>query len=265
MVTERNMMRISKIALAASAALALTIGMAQAQEKKLTIATEGAYPPYNNLTPDGKLVGFDVDIANALCDEMKVKCEIVAQEWDGMIPALQAGKFDAIIAQMSITPERKQKIDFSKKYINTPAVIAAPKDTDIKGVTKADLAGKTIGVQGSTIHYNYAEKVFTDSTVKSYPSAEEYKLDIINGRVDAVSDDLVSIQGWLDTPDGACCKIVGTIPNMPEIHGEGAGVGVRKGETALADQFTTAIAAIRANGKYKEINDKYFKFDVYGD
>lgn len=259
-------MKIStRIALAASAALALTIGAAQAQEKTLKIASEGAYPPFNSLTTDGKLVGFDIDIANALCDEMKVKCEIVAQEWDGMIPALQAGKFDAIIAQMSITPERMEKIDFSKKYINTPAVIAGAKDSDIKGVTKEDLAGKTIGVQGSTIHYNYAEKTFTDSEVKSYPSAEEYKLDMANGRLDAVSDDLVSIQEWLDTADGACCKIIGTIPNMPEIHGEGAGVGVRKGETALADQFTAAIAAIRANGKYKEINDRYFKFDVYGD
>ncbi|CAI2934452.1 ABC transporter substrate-binding protein [Aminobacter sp. P9b] len=254
-----------RIALAASAALALTIGMAQAQEKTIKIATEGAYPPYNNLTSDGKLVGFDVDIANALCDEMKAKCEIVAQEWDGMIPALQAGKFDAIIAQMSITPERKEKIDFSKKYINTPAVIAAAKDSDIKGVTKEDLAGKTIGVQGSTIHYNYAEKVFTDSEIKSYPTAEEYKLDMANGRLDAVSDDAVTMGNWLETADGACCKIVGTIPNMPEIHGDGAGVGVRKGDTALADQFTAAIAAIRANGKYKEINDKYFKFDVYGD
>jgi polar amino acid transport system substrate-binding protein len=242
----------NRIALAATAALALTIGMAQAQEKTIKIATEGAYPPYNNLTSDGKLVGFDVDIANALCEEMTVKCEIVAQEWDGMIPALQASKFDAIIAQMSITPERKEKIDFSKKYINTPAVIAAAKDTDIKGVTKEDLAGKTIGVQ-----------VFTDSTVKSYPTADEYKLDMANGRLDAVSDDAVTLGAWLETADGACCKIVGTIPNMPEIHGDGAGVGVRKGDP-LADQFSAAIDAIRANGKYKEINDKYFKFDAYG-
>ena len=257
-------MGISKrIALAATAALALTIGMAQAQEKTIKIATEGAYPPYNNLTSDGKLVGFDVDIANALCEEMKVKCEIVAQEWDGMIPALQASKFDAIIAQMSITPERKEKIDFSKKYINTPAVIAAAKDSDIKGVTKEDLAGKTIGVATTTTHFNYASKTYTDSTVKGYPSSPEEQADLANGRLDAVSDDAVTLGAWLETADGACCKIVGTIPNMPEIHGDGAGVGVRKGDT-LADQFSAAIEAIRANGKYKEINDKYFKFDVFG-
>jgi polar amino acid transport system substrate-binding protein len=253
-----------RIALAASAAL-LTLGVAQAQEKTLKIGTEGAYPPFNNLTADGKLVGFDVDIAQALCDEMKVKCEFIAQDWDGIIPALQAGKFDAIIASMSITPERLKQVDFTNKYYNTPPAIAAPKDTDIKGVTKEDLAGKTIGVQASTTHFNYSTKTYTDSTIKPYPTAQEYQLDLQNGRLDAVNDDIVVLSQWLDTPDGACCKIVGTIKPVPEIHGEGAGIAIRKGETDLKDQFNAAIVAIRANGKYKEINDKYFKFDVYGD
>src|SRR5437868_13192592 len=166
-------MRIAlRIALAASAAL-LTLGVAQAQEKTLRIGTEGAYPPFNNLTADGKLVGFDIDIAQALCDEMKVKCEFVTQDWDGIIPALQAGKFDAIVASMSITPERAQKVDFTHKYYNTPPAIAAPKDTDIKGVTKEDLAGKTIGVATSTTHFNYSTKTYTDSTIKGYPSSQE--------------------------------------------------------------------------------------------
>ncbi|MFA6157174.1 transporter substrate-binding domain-containing protein, partial [Mesorhizobium sp.] len=143
-------MRIAlRIALAASAAL-LTLGVAQAQEKTLRIGTEGAYPPFNNLTSDGKLVGFDIDIAQALCDQMKVKCTFVAQDWDGIIPALQAGKFDAIVASMSITPERKEKVDFSHKYYNTPSALAVPKDSTLKGVTKEDLAGKTIGVATTT-------------------------------------------------------------------------------------------------------------------
>lgn len=253
-----------RIALAASAAL-LTLGVAQAQEKTLKIGTEGAYPPFNNLTADGKLVGFDVDIAQALCDEMKVKCEFIAQDWDGIIPALQAGKFDAIIASMSITPERLKQVDFTNKYYNTPPAIAAPKDTDIKGVTKEDLAGKTIGVQASTTHFNYSTKTYTDSTIKPYPTAQEYQLDLENGRLDAVNDDIVVLSQWLDTPDGACCKLVGAIKPDVEIHGPGAGIAIRKGEAALKDQFNAAIVAIRANGKYKEINDKYFKFDVYGD
>ncbi|MER8886036.1 ABC transporter substrate-binding protein [Mesorhizobium sp. M0816] len=257
-------MRIAlRIALAASAAL-LMLGVAQAQEKTLRIGTEGAYPPFNNLTADGQLVGFDIDIAKALCDEMKVKCTFVAQDWDGIIPALQAGKFDAIVASMSITPERAEKVDFTHKYYNTPPAIAAPKDTDIKGVTKEDLAGKTIGVQASTTHFNYSTKTYTDSTVKPYPTAQEYQLDLANGRLDAANDDIVVLQQWLDSPDGACCKLVGTIKPVIEIHGPGAGIAVRKGETDLVNQFNAAIDAIRANGKYKEINDKYFKYDVYG-
>lgn len=259
-------MRISKrIAFAASAALlALSVGTAGAQELTLKIGTEGAYPPFNNLTPDGKLEGFDVDIAKALCEEMKAKCEFVTQDWDGIIPALQAGKFDAIIASMSITPERQEKVDFTNKYYHTPPAVVAPKDSDIKGVTKEDLAGKTIGVQGSTTHFNYSEKTYTDSTIKPYPTAQEYQLDLANGRIDAANDDIVVVQQFLETPEGACCKLVGTIKPVPEIHGEGVGIALRKGETELKAKFNAAIDAIRANGKYKEINDKYFSFDAYG-
>ncbi|TGQ72627.1 transporter substrate-binding domain-containing protein [Mesorhizobium sp. M00.F.Ca.ET.186.01.1.1] len=258
-------MRISlRIALAASAAL-LTLGVAQAQEKTLRIGTEGAYPPFNNLTSDGKLVGFDIDIAQALCDQMKVKCTFVAQDWDGIIPALQAGKFDAIVASMSITPERAEKVDFTHKYYNTPSALAAPKDTTLKGVTKEDLAGKTVGVATTTTHFNYASKTYTDSTIKGYPSSPEEQADLANGRLDAIEDDIVVLSQWLDTPDGACCKILGNPSPQPvEIFGPGAGIAVRKGETDLVNQFNAAIDAIRANGKYKEINDKYFKFDVYG-
>jgi polar amino acid transport system substrate-binding protein len=260
-------MQINKrFALALSAAaLALSIGAADAQEKmKLKIGTEGAYPPFNNLTSDGKLEGFDIDIARALCEEMNADCEFVTQDWDGIIPALQAGKFDAIIASMSITPERAEKVDFSNKYYNTPPAIAAPKDTDITGVTTEALAGKTIGVQGSTTHFNFSEATYTDSEIRAYPTAQEYQLDLANGRLDAVNDDIVVISEWLATPEGECCKIVGTITPVEEIHGQGAGIAVRKGETELAEKFNAAIDAIRANGKYKAINEKYFDFDVYG-
>ena len=257
-------MTITKRLILSAAALALSLRVAQAEGMKLKIGTEGAYPPFNNLTSDGKLEGFDIDIARALCEEMKAECEFVTQDWEGIIPALQAGKFDAIIASMSITPERLEKVDFSKKYYNTPPAIAAPKDTTITGVTKEALAGKTIGAQGSTSHSNYAEATFTDSEVKLYPTADEYKLDITNGRLDAINDDIIVLKEFLATPEGACCKIVGTITPDPKVHGEGAGIAVRKGETALADKFSAAIAAIRANGKYKEINDKYFDFDAYG-
>lgn len=243
-------------------ALSLFAGGAMAEEK-LVIGTEGAYPPFNSLEADGSLTGFDIDIAKALCEEMKVTCTFKTNDWDGIIPALQAKKFDAIVASMSITPERLEKVDFSKKYYNTPPAIAVPKDLPAKSVE--DLKGKTIGAQSSTSHANYAEKHMPDSQLKLYPTADEYKLDITNGRIDAVIDDVVVLTQWVKSDAGTCCKILTPLPIDPVINGEGVGIAVRKGETALADRFTKAIAAIRANGTYQKINAKYFDFDVYGD
>jgi polar amino acid transport system substrate-binding protein len=262
-------MRISKyLTIAASAvALALTVGASQSlgQDKVVKIGTEGAYPPFNNLTSDGKLEGFDIDIAVALCEEMQVKCEFVTNDWDGIIPALIAGKFDAIIASMSITEERKEKVDFSEKYYNTPPAIAVPKDSDITEATDEGLAGKILGAQSSTTHSNYAEEKLPSVELRLYPTPDEYKLDIASGRVDAVIDDVVVLSDWLKTDDGACCKILDTLTPDPVINGPGAGIAIRKGEDELRESFTAAIAAIRENGKYKEINDKYFEFDVYGE
>ncbi|MBL4784220.1 MAG: ABC transporter substrate-binding protein [Cohaesibacteraceae bacterium] len=253
---------IKSIAVAATAVFMIA-GAANAGEK-IKIGTEGAYPPFNNLTADGKLVGFDVDIAKALCAEMKVECEFVVQDWDGMIPALINSKFDAVIASMSITEDRLKKVDFSGKYYNTPPAIAVAKDSKIAGVSADDLKGVALGAQSSTTHSNYAEALLSGSDLKLYPSADEYKLDITSGRIDAVIDDVVVLSDWIASEDGACCKILGTLVPDDKINGIGAGIAVRKGETELRDRFTAAIAAIRANGKYKEINDKYFAFDVYG-
>ena len=252
--------------MAAAAAVVLTaIGSAEAKDwSKVLIGTEGAYPPFNNLTADGQLVGFDIDIANALCAEMKVECEFVTSDWDGIIPGLQAGKFDAIIASMSITEERLEKVDFTKKYYNTPPAIAVPKDSPLTGVSDADLAGIALGAQSSTTHSNYAEEKLGSADLRVYPTPDEYKLDVASGRIDAVIDDVVVLSDWLATEDGACCKLLGTLVPDPIINGEGAGIAIRKGEDELKAMFDAAIAAIRANGTYKEINDKYFDFDVYG-
>ncbi|HSM41875.1 MAG TPA: ABC transporter substrate-binding protein [Afifellaceae bacterium] len=249
---------------AAAAMVALAAGVANAEIKKVVIGTEGAYPPFNNMTSDGQLVGFDVDIAKALCEEMKVECEFVTQDWDGIIPALIAGKFDAIIASMSITEERMKVVDFTNKYYNTPPAIAVPKDSELSGVTADDLSGVRIGAQSSTTHSNYAEAKFPDADLQLYPTADEYKLDLANGRIDAAIDDVVVLSEWLATDDGACCKILDTLTPDIEINGPGAGIAIRKGEDELKEMFNKAIDAIRANGKYKEINDKYFEFDVYG-
>ncbi len=260
-------MRISKrLTLAASAAVIALFASsaAMADGEKIVIGTEGAYPPFNVLESDGTLTGFDVDIAKALCEQMKAECTFVAQDWDGIIPGLIAKKYDAIVASMSITAERKEKVDFSKKYYNTPPAIIVPKDSDIKEATPEALAGKTLGAQGSTTHSNYAQAHMKDAEIKMYPTSDEYKLDIANGRIDAAIDDVVVLSEWLKTEEGACCKLLGTLPIDPVINGEGAGIAVRKGDP-LADKFTAAIAAIRASGKYQEINAKYFPFDVYGE
>jgi len=259
-------MRISRrLAMAASAAVfALMAGTAMAEGEKIVIGTEGAYPPFNNLESDGSLTGFDIDIAKALCEEMKAECTFVTQDWDGIIPALISKKFDAIIASMSITAERKEKVDFTNKYYNTPPAIAVPKDSPITEATEDALDGKTLGAQSATTHSNYAEAHMKKSELKLYPTSEEYKLDIVNGRIDGVVDDIVVLSEWLKTADGACCKLLGALPIDPVINGEGAGIAVRKGDDALREKFNAAIDAIRKNGKYKEINDKYFPFDVYG-
>ncbi|URK87614.1 transporter substrate-binding domain-containing protein [Rhizobium sp. RCAM05350] len=259
-------MRISRrLAMAASAAVfALMAGTAMADGEKIVIGTEGAYPPFNNLEADGTLTGFDVDIAKALCVEMKAECTFVTQDWDGIIPALLAKKFDAIVASMSITPERLEKVDFTDKYYNTGPAIVVPKDPPITEATEAGLAGKSLGAQSSTTHSNYAEAFFKESELKLYPTPDEYKLDVANGRVDAVIDDVVVLSSWLKTADGACCKLLKALNPDPEINGIGAGIAVRKGDAELKGKFDAAIKAIRANGKYKEINDKYFDFDVYG-
>lgn len=257
-------MRLIRLAAAAAIVLAAAGGAEAKDWSKVRIGTEGAYPPFNNLTSDGQLVGFDIDIAKALCEEMKVECEFTTQDWDGIIPALQAGKFDAIIASMSITEERKQKVDFTDKYYNTGPAIAVPKDSKITGVTPEDLKGIILGAQSSTTHSNYAEAKFPDAELKLYPTPDEYKLDLESGRLDAAIDDVVVLSEWVNATEGACCKIVGALQPDPVINGIGAGIAVRKEDGDLKEMFNKAIAAIRANGKYKEINDKYFQFDVYG-
>lgn len=250
-----------KIATAAALALTLFAGASQAADK-LVIGTDSTYPPFEYLDASGQFLGFDMDIGRALCAQMKVECTFVSQEWDGIIPALQAKKFDMILSSMSITPERKKLVDFTDKIYNTPPAIAVPKDSMAK--TPADLKGKTIGAQTSTTHANYAEKHLPDTQLKLYPTSDEYKLDIAAGRVDAVIDDIVVLSQWVKSKDGDCCKILVTLPVDKEINGEGAGIAVRKGDDALREKINKAIAAIRADGTYKKIQDKYFDFDVYG-
>ncbi len=247
----------------AVAAFALTAGIANAGDK-LRIGVEGAYPPFSEKTASGELIGFDIDIANALCAEMNRECEMVEQDWDGMIPGLLSKKYDGIVASMSITPERQKKISFSGKYYNTPAKLAA-KAGMFKEDTAAALAGKVIGVQSATIHADYAKATFKDSEIREYGTQEEVYLDLTAGRLDAIMADSIAIlDGFLKTDAGKGFAFFGQNHTDPKFFGVGAGVGVRKGDDDLRNAFSAAIKAIRANGKYKAINDKYFDVDIYG-
>lgn len=247
----------------AAAALALVAVPAFAQDA-LRIGVEGAYPPFSSKQADGTLVGFDIEIAQALCAQMQRECTLVEQEWDGMIPALKARKFDAIVASMSITEERKRQIDFSKKYYQTPARLVAPADVDFDG-TAEGLAGKRIGVQRGATHQCYAEKMFPDAEIVLYGSQDEVFRDLALGRVDAqLSDSLIAQESFLNTDEGAAYAFLGGDQLDVECYGEGVGIAVRQGEEELRDALSAAISAIRENGTYATINDKYFTFDIYG-
>jgi polar amino acid transport system substrate-binding protein len=252
----------------AAAALLAATSLAAAKDwtkETIRIGTDATYPPFESQDASGAIVGFDIDVGNAVCAELKLKCEFQNQAWDGIIPALTSNKIDAILSSMSITDERKKQIDFTNKVYNTPPAIAVPKDSTIASIDPANFAGKSIGVQVSTTHATYAEKVYTGADVKSYDTADQYKLDLAAGRLDAAMDDVIVLGDWLKSADGACCKLLGTIKPDPAIHGLGAGIGIRKEDTDLKELFNKGLAAIRANGKYKEINDKYFDFDAYGE
>ena len=242
----------------------LAVAAAAAQAEELEICVEGAYPPFSQINNEGEIEGFDIDIARALCAEMGVACELVVTEWDAIIPALEEDKCDAIIASMSITEERMQRVDFSKKYQQTPAKFAAEAGVDLED-TNEGLAGKRICVQRGTIHQDYIEGEYPDAELVLYPTQDEIALDMASGRCDAVMADSMALQdGFLDTELGEGFAFFGGDHSVPEYHGEGAGVAVRKGEEALRDRFSDAIRAIREDGTYAEINDRYFQFDVYG-
>jgi lysine-arginine-ornithine-binding protein len=250
-------------ALVAVAALGLVASGVSAQTVR--IGTEGAYPPFNSIDSDGNLVGFDVDIAKALCDAAGLTCEFVVQDWDGRIPGLLAKKYDAIIASMSITEERKKKVDFTGKYYNTPAKFIAPVGKGYD-VSPEGLDGLSVGVQRATTHENFLRDNFPGLDIRVYATQDEANADLASGRVDLGHADSVALMdGFLNTDLGMGFEFVGPDYNVPEWHGVGAGIAVRKGEDELRMALDKAIDTIRANGTYEKINAKYFDFDVFGD
>ncbi|RRJ83988.1 ABC transporter substrate-binding protein [Aestuariirhabdus litorea] len=256
---------MKKLLLSLSLLLAAGAPLAQAGDSQtLRIGVEGAYPPYSWLTPEGELAGFDIDIAQALCNEMQVTCKLVPQDWDGMIPALVSRKFDAIVASMSITDERKQKVDFTDKYYQIPSRFVARKNTNLT-FTPEGLKGKKVGVQRATTHDKYVTANFPGAEILRYGAQDEAFLDLKSGRIDLVINNIPAIDsGLLKKEGGDAFAFVGPLISDREWFGEGVGIAIRKNSPQLRSDLNQAIQAIRAKGVYQKIQSKYFDFDIYG-
>ncbi|WP_174873960.1 ABC transporter substrate-binding protein [Vogesella oryzae] len=246
------------------ASLALSSIAFSAQADTVRFGIDGNYPPFAKQGADGKLQGFDVDIAYALCTAMKATCEIVPQDWDGLIPALNANKFDAILSSMSITDERKKAVDFTNKYYNTPSRIIAKAGT---AVDQNAFKGKKVGVLRASTQEKFAKDFWgkNGATVVSYGKAPEGFLDLKSGRIDGMFvDSVVGETDFLKSAQGKGFAFVGPEYSESKYFGYGAGIAVKKGNNALRERLNQAIAQIRKDGSYKKVQDKYFNFNVYG-
>ncbi|MCY1258984.1 Lysine/arginine/ornithine-binding periplasmic protein [compost metagenome] len=229
------------------------------------IGIDATYPPFESKTSDGRIVGFDYDIGNAICEEMKVKCAWVEQDFDGLIPALKVKKIDAILSSMSITEDRRKSVDFTEKYYEAQANLILKKGSTISD-SLVELDGKKIGVQRGTTHVQFAKEILAPhgADVKVYGSQNEIFLDIESGRLDGtLADSTLLSNGFLKTEPGKDYAFAGPTFNDKQYFGDGVGIAVRKGD-ALREKINTAIVAIRNNGKYQAIQSKYFDFDIYG-
>jgi len=260
-------MKSNLIALLAVASLGLVAcGSRENDGDVIRIGVEAAYPPFSYVSPSGELTGFDIDIANALCEAMGAECVFVQQDWDGMIPALMARKFDAIVASMSITEERKQRVAFTQKYYDSPGRFARRKGSGIE-IDRSSLAGKTVGVQRSTIYDNFITDEFGDDIeIRRYASQDEAYLDAAAGRIDLLMADSIAMRyGFLSRDAGKDWEFVGPDYRDAKYFGEGAAIAIQKQNTALVERFNAAIDTIRSNGTFQAINDRYFDFDIGGD
>ena len=234
--------------------------------KVVRLSSDFTYPPFNYKDSSGTPVGFDIEIADALCAQAKLKCEWVTQSWDGLIPALMARKSDVIMASMRITEVRKKRVLFTDKYYQTPASFVTANDSGIS-IDKAGLKGKKIGVQLGTIHDMYVTDMYGDvATIKRYTGQDQVYLDLANGRLDVTfgnSDQLVL--AFLEKERGANFSLAGEAVTDKAYVGEGTALALRKEDKVLANKFNKAIAEIRKNGTYDKIAASYFNFDIYGD
>ena len=223
---------------------------------RIGVAAE-PYAPFTSKDASGKWVGWEIDVMDALCAEIKEKCTIVETAWDGIIPALNAKKIDVILASMSKTPKRKEVIAFSDSYYNTAIMIAGPKGAD-KDVSPAHYAGKTLGAQVSTIQSAYLDKYFAKtSTIKTYQTLDDANADLAAGRLDGVLANGLALDAFVASEQGTCCEIKGAVPADADILGEGVGLGLRKDDAAVTTKLNAGIAALAKAGTFDAISAKY--------
>jgi octopine/nopaline transport system substrate-binding protein len=280
-------MKVWKALALGFALLATTSGGTWAQGKqwsKVRIATEGAYAPWNFTAPGGKLDGFEVDLANELCGRMKIQCEIVAQDWDGIIPALNAAKYDAIMAGMNITDKRKEVISFTRPYAGGPHGFGVLKSGPLAQLAgtgerysltaqpdqakkvidswRQQLKGKTIGVQVSTTNAAFLEKYLKDvATIREYKTTEQHDLDLIAQRVDAIFAAHSALYATMKNAQFKDMTIAGAGVSG-DLLGQGVAVGLRKGDPELRTLFDKAIADALADGTVKKLSMKWFELDM---
>ncbi|MBX4898080.1 transporter substrate-binding domain-containing protein [Rhizobium bangladeshense] len=268
------------------AALAVSTAV-RAEEKKwthVTIATEGAFRPWNFTKADGSLDGYEIELIKYLCAHMKIECTTVIQPFDGMIPALNAGKFDVIISGMSATAKREEVIAFSDSYGTTGQTFAALKDSPVANLPLKDevfslatdeagavaalkqieplLKGKTIGVQTASIAATFLDKYLKGVVdVREYKTTEQHDLDLKAGRVDLVMASMAYLSTAAAKPGNEDLIVTG--PRFQGgMLGRGSSVGLRKEDTNLKAMFNDSIAAAKADGTIVNLSQKWFGFDV---
>jgi lysine-arginine-ornithine-binding protein len=237
---------------------------APATGPEIRFATEGAYPPFNYVDADNKLQGFEIDVARAVCAELRARCSFALDDGDSLVPDLKAGKFDAIVSSLEITEERRQKIGFSRAYYRTPAVFMGRTEFETTDISPAGLKGLRLGAMENTVYSAYLDDYYAaGSTIVSYANQDEASLDLALGRIDLVLGDKVALAEWLKRGrEASCCRFVADVPWDTEAFGEGFGFGVRKDDDALKQALDRAILAIQANGAYDRLRAAYFPFDV---
>lgn len=230
----------------------------QANAETIRIAIDGSYAPFAVVDNEGQLQGFDVDIANALCEQMQADCEIVSQPWEGIISGLKVKKFDAIVSSMSVTEERARAVDFSSHYYSNVLTLLGAKSLQLGALPEA-MYGRNVGAYRSTVSSQYLEDNFADQVnIKLYDNQENAYLDLTAGRIDLLVSDKFPAWNWLQSKEAQGFEFKGDDIDIQDK----VAVAVRKG-SKLKEAFSKAIAEIVANGRYQEINQRYFPFSIY--